>query len=208
MEFLPALFGLAGMHILMAMLPGPNTVIVSWYAATRSRFEALQAVLGVVVASLVWVTLALWGVGSFLLEVGWLYRIIRLAGAAYLVYVGLRLLRAGLVARDNGMADRPGQIGRNPFVAGMMTTLSNPKSAVFWTSAFLVAVPAHAPTWFYAAITGVIAVQSLLWYGLVALVFSTGAAKRIYQHITSSLDLLAGGVLVLLGLKLFDDIRS
>lgn len=67
MEFLPTLLGLAGMHILMAMLPGPNTVVVSWYAANRTRSEGLLAVAGVILASLIWVSLALWGVGTLLL---------------------------------------------------------------------------------------------------------------------------------------------
>ena len=43
MEFLPSLLTLAGMHLLMAMLPGPNTVVVSWLSATTSRAEGLRA---------------------------------------------------------------------------------------------------------------------------------------------------------------------
>ena len=88
-----------------------------------------------------------------------------------------------------------------------MTTLSNPKSAVFWTSAFLVAVPPHAPSWVYAAILGIVTVQSLLWYGAIALFFSTGFARRMYLRLTRYLDLLAGGVMIALGLKLADEVR-
>ena len=62
MEFLPNLLGLAGMHILMAMLPGPNTVVVTWLSATKSRSDGLTAVAGIVLASLIWVGFALWGV--------------------------------------------------------------------------------------------------------------------------------------------------
>lgn len=207
MEFLPSLIGLAGMHILMAMLPGPNTVVVSWYSATRSRTEGFNAVAGVVVASLIWVTLALWGVGTLLLEAGWLYRLLRLAGAAYLVYVGVRLLRAGLTAADTTPRATPRHIGRNPFVTGLMTTLSNPKSAVFWTSAFLVAVPPHAPSWVYFTILGIVAVQSSLWYGAIALFFSTGLARKVYLRTARYLDLIAGGVMIVLGLKLADEVR-
>lgn len=207
MEFVPSLLGLAGMHILMAMLPGPNTVVVSWYSATRSRADGLRVVAGVVTASLLWVVLALGGVGALLMDAGWLYRTLRLIGAAYLVYVGWRLLRAGTIARNARPEAAPKRLGRNPFAAGLMTTLSNPKSAVFWSSVFLVAVPPHAPSWVYVAIVGIVAVQASLWYGGIVLFFSTGFARKFYLRIGRYLDLVAGGVMVLLGLKLAEDVR-
>ncbi len=208
MEFVPNLLALAGMHILMAMLPGPNTVVVSWQSATRSRREGLLTVAGVVVASLIWVALALWGVGALLLEAGWLYRALRLLGAAYLVYVGVRMIRAGLRQGAWEMAAAPPRIfGKSPFTMGLTTTLSNPKSAVFWTSAFLVAVPPHAPDWVYIAILAIIAVQSAAWYGGLALFFSTGFARAQYLRLARKLDLFAGAVMIALGLKLADEVR-
>ena len=207
MDLLPNLVGLATMHLLMAMIPGPNTVVVGWYSATRSRREGLKVVAGVVLASLLWVALAMWGIGALLLEAGWLYRVLRLAGAAYLVYVGIRLLRAGLAANGGGQGAAPRLGGRGPFTAGLMTTLSNPKSAVFWTSVFLVALPPGAPPWVYPTIVAIIAVQSSLWYGIVALFFSTGLAQKLYLRIARWLDVLAGGVMVVLGLKLADEVR-
>ncbi|MBR0679995.1 LysE family transporter [Roseomonas eburnea] len=208
MEFLPSLLTLAGMHLLVAMLPGPNTVVVSWLSATVSRGDGLRATAGVVIASLVWVVLSLFGVGTLLLEAGALYAALRLLGAAYLAYVGIRMLRAGWrPAAPGDESARPALAGRSPFAAGLLTTLSNPKSAVFWTSAFLVAVPPHAPAWLYAAIVAVIAVQSALWYGAVALLLSTGVAKRSYLRLARWLDMVAGGVMVALGLKLADEVR-
>ena len=80
-------------------------------------------------------------------------------------------------------------------------------SAVFWTSAFLVAVPPHAPAWVYAAIVATIAMQSALWYGAVVLLFSTSLARQHYQCLAHRLDLLAGAMMVALGLKLADEVR-
>ncbi|MBW6397381.1 LysE family transporter [Roseomonas sp. HJA6] len=208
MDYLPSLLTLAGMHILMAMLPGPNTVVVTWLSATTSRGAGLRATAGIVIASLVWVVLSLFGVGTLLLQAGELYAALRLIGAAYLVYVGAKMLRAGMQAPpESGPAARPALAGRSPFMAGLLTTLSNPKSAVFWTSAFLVAVPPHAPGWLYGAIVAVIAVQSTLWYGAVAMLLSTEVAKRSYLRVARWLDLIAGGVMVALGLRLAEEVR-
>ncbi|MBI1245219.1 MAG: LysE family translocator [Alphaproteobacteria bacterium] len=210
MEFAPTLLTLAGMHLLMAMLPGPNTVVVSWVSATNSRGAGLRATAGVVAATLVWVTLSLWGFGAVLLEAGWLYRLLRIAGAAYLVYVGVRMLmahRRATGAISGSALPRPPLGGRRPFAAGLLTTLSNPKSAVFWTSAFLVAVPPHAPLWVHGAIVAIITVQSALWYGTVALAFSTGVARQNYLRFARRLDAFAGAVMVALGAKLADEVR-
>lgn len=207
MEFVPYLLTLAAMHILMAMVPGPNTVVVSWLSATRSRRAGLAAVAGVVLATLVWIVFALWGVGALLREAGWLYRSLRLLGAAYLVYVGVRMLRAGWRPATDAENARPRFGNRRPFATGLMTTLSNPKSAVFWTSVFLLAVPPHAPAWFYVAVVCVIAVQTTLWYGGVALFFSTGFARQQYLRLARYLDLVAGTVMIGLGLKLVDEVR-
>jgi len=208
MDYLPSLLTLAGMHILMAMLPGPNTVVVTWLSATTSRGAGLRATAGIVLASLVWVVLSLFGVGTLLLQAGELYAALRLIGAAYLVYVGVKMVRAGLQApAEGGLSARPALAGRSPFMAGLLTTLSNPKSAVFWTSAFLVAVPPHAPAWLYGAIVAVIAVQSTLWYGAVALLLSTDVAKRSYLRLAGWLDIVAGGVMAALGLRLAEEVR-
>ena len=209
MDLSTSLLALSGMHILMAMVPGPNTVVVSHFSASVSRRAGLAAMAGIVLASLLWVALSLAGIGVLLLEAGWLYRVLRLVGAAYLLYVGIRLLMSASRAPvQGGTRTSLGRLGRVPFSAGLLTTLSNPKSAVFWTSVFAVAVPPHAPAWFYAAVLGIIAIQSALWYSAVALLLSTGLARRYYGRCARWLDGIAGAVMVALGLRLGDAVRQ
>ncbi|MFA6265751.1 MAG: LysE family transporter [Pseudolabrys sp.] len=205
MSLAATLVQLSILHILMAMIPGPNTVVVSYVSARMSRRAGLMAVAGVVLGSAIWVVLSMFGVGVLLLEAGLLYRVLRFLGAAYLVYVGIRLLRAGTRPADD---QRPPQAARSPLIAGLLTTLSNPKSAVFWTSVFVVVVPAHAPAWFYAAVVALIVVQSFAWYAFVAVVLSTPFARRHYQRLSQWLDRIAGVVMVGLGLKLAYELRS
>ncbi len=207
MDLSTSLLALSAMHILMAMVPGPNTVVVSHFSASVSRRAGLAAMAGIVLASLLWVALSLAGIGVLLLEAGWLYRALRLIGAAYLVYIGVRLLLSARRAAPQGSANPLGRLSRAPFTAGLLTTLSNPKSAVFWTSVFAVAVPPQAPAWFYAAVLGIITVQSALWYSAVALMLSTGLARRHYARCARWLDGIAGAVMVALGLRLGDTVR-
>ncbi len=193
------------LHILMAMIPGPNTVVVSYVSARLSRRAGMMAVAGVVLGSAIWVVLSMFGVGVLLIEAGFVYRLLRWLGAAYLVYVGIRMLMAGLRPMD---AQRPPQAARAPLLAGLLTTLSNPKSAVFWTSVFVVLVPAHAPVWFYAAVVALIVMQSFAWYAFVALVLSTEFSRRHYQRFAQWLDRIAGVVMIGLGARLAYELRN
>ncbi len=204
MSLTATLLQLSLLHILMAMIPGPNTVVVSYVSARLSRRAGMMAVGGVVLGSAIWVTLSMFGVGVLLLEAGFLYRALRWLGAAYLIYVGIRMLMAGLRPME---AQRPPQAARAPLLAGLLTTLSNPKSAVFWTSVFVLVVPAHAPVWFYVAVVALIVVQSFAWYAFVALVLSTDFSRRHYQRFAQWLDRLAGVIMIGLGLRLAYELR-
>ena len=204
MTFLPFLMHVAAVHLLMAMVPGPNTVVVSYCSAAISRKSGLKAAGGIAAASLVWVSLSLLGIGLMLLQAGEVFRLLRLAGAAYLIYVGIRMLRFRVLSGNAAVA-APSY--RSPFLAGFLTTLSNPKSAVFWTSVFTLVLPPEAPAWFYGAILVLIATQSFLWYSAVALTLSTEFSRRNYARLTKVLNRIAGAFMLFFGLKIANDLR-
>jgi threonine/homoserine/homoserine lactone efflux protein len=199
--YLPALGSLAALHLVGAMVPGPNTLLVTHLSASRSRAQGLAAVAGVAAATLIWVVLSLAGVGVVLREAGALYHLLRLLGAAYLVWVGAKLLLSAARPRAANTAPPPLTRG-SAFRAGLLTTLSNPKSAAFWTSLFVVAVPPHAPLAFHAAIVAVVGLQSAAWYGFVALCFGAAPVRRVYARATRWIDAVAGAAMVALGLRL------
>lgn len=205
MEFAPYLLNIAVIHLLMAMVPGPNTVVVGYCSAAISREAGFKASVGIVLASLVWVSFSLFGVGLLLMQAGQLFTAMRIAGAFYLIYVGVRMLRPQGPKNDGSPPH--GISSRSPFLAGFLTTLSNPKSAVFWTSVFTLVLPASAPGWFYASILVVVAAQASLWYGAVALTLSTRVSRRYYERLAQTLTRLAGGCMLFFGLKLANELR-
>jgi threonine/homoserine/homoserine lactone efflux protein len=201
------LLHLSLIHILVAMVPGPNTLIVSYFSAAHSRGAGLKSVGGITVGSFIWVTLSLFGVGVVLLEAGTLYRALRIAGAAYLMFVGARMLWAAWRAGEK-TDSKPVQSRRSPMLAGLLTNLSNPKSAVFWTSVFVLIVPPNPSVWFLLAAIAIAVGQTAVWYSLVALFLSTPLAHRSYARLARWMDAVAGAVMLGLGLKLADDLRA
>lgn len=200
-EFWPALAALSLLHLLAAMVPGPNTVVVSHLAAGHSGAAAFRAVAGIVTGTATWVFLALGGVTLLLQQTEWLFWLMRVGGTLYLLYAGIRLL-SGLLRPSGAEAGVSAAIVKAPFRRGLVTTLSNPKSGVFWTSVFAVAVPVGAPLGFNAAAVALILTQSLMWYGLVALVFASGPARRAYRGAARWLEAAAGLAMIGFGIKL------
>jgi threonine efflux protein len=201
-----ALLALSVIHLLAAMIPGPNMVVTAHIAASRSGRAGLACVGGVVVATLAWVSLTLAGVGIVLQELGVFYSVLKAIGAAYLFWLGVRMIWSA--ARKPVAVPVAGQVRRSAFRSGLLTCLSNPKSAVFWTSVFVVAVPAGAPVWFYLAVIALIGVQTSAWYGFVALAFAAPRAQAAYRRFGRYVEGLAGAAMIGFGLKLAVDAEA
>ncbi|HTN97314.1 MAG TPA: LysE family transporter, partial [Nordella sp.] len=86
--------------------------------------------------------------------------------------------------------------------AGLLTSLSNPKSGAFWTGVFATTFPAAAPLWFHLTTAFLIASLSLGWHVGLALVFTSGHVQAGYQRVRRLINAACGGVLVALGLRL------
>ncbi len=208
MSLASALLALSLVYLLGAMVPGPNMVVTAHIAATRSAREGLACVVGIVIATLAWVSMTLAGVGIVLQELGIAYTILKAVGAAYLLWLGVGMIRSA--ARGPATVSVPvaGRIRRSAFRSGLLTNLSNPKSAVFWTSVFVVAIPQSAPAWFYAAVIGVVGVLCLSWYGFVALAFAAPPAQAAYRRFGRVVEGLAGAAMIGFGLKLAVDAEA
>ena len=194
----------AVVHLLAAASPGPNRVVVGSYAAAQSRRAGLLAALGIVLATLTWVTMTALGMAAILHQSPALYEVLRYVGAAYLIWLGLRMVGAGLKRVDpceEGML--PGRGSTAAIVsAGYLVNMTNPKTIAYYTSLFAVLIPADAPTWLFVAAAAVAVAVSASWWSLVAVVFSTGRVRRGFARARRYLDLIMGGALILLGLRL------
>lgn len=113
-----------------------------------------------------------------------------------------------LLAGGGGAAAETPRLYRSPLRAGFLTTLGNPKSAIFWTSVFSVVVPAQAPSWFYGMVLALIGTQSFLWYGTIAMTFSLRVVRNGYARLNRIFTRIAGGCMLFFGLRIVDELRQ
>lgn len=190
------------------MSPGPSFVMVARTALAVSRLSGLGAALGMGLGAAVFATLALFGLHTLLNTVPALYWGLKLAGGAYLLYLGWRIFRAA--GSPLALGDVAGQGDQSPrFWAhcglGFFTQISNPKTAVVYASVFVSLLPREMSLPLAALLTGMIFAIEGGWYAIVALALSAERSRNLYLGWKTTIDRLAGGVMIALGIKLLSE---
>jgi threonine efflux protein len=184
MIYLSTFFLIGGLYLIAAASPGPNFFIISQLSLAGERHRACLVAAGITAGSTLWASSAMAGLAALLLHLSWLSFGLKLAGAAYLVWYGLKLLRS---AGKQGV-EVPADTQHVPttghaFRTGLLTSLTNPKSGVFWTSVFATTLPVGAPLWVYMATALMIAMLSATWHVGIALVFTAGPIQGAYRRL-------------------------
>ncbi len=197
---------IGSLYLLAAASPGPNFFIISQLALNGDRAIALRVTTGIVIGSAVWVCAAAAGLATLMLHYASIAVFLRVAGAAYLVWYGSRLVLRAMrrtavlppAPAAPAQAPRPREAGVR---TGLLTSFTNPKAAAFWTSVFASTLPVGAPPGFYVGVCVLITILSALWHMGIALVFSRPALQAGYARARRPIEALSGISLVAMGLR-------
>jgi threonine/homoserine/homoserine lactone efflux protein len=117
---------------LLAITPGPGIMYVLTRSLAGGRREGLLSSLGTFVAGFAHVPAAGLGLSAVLATSAVAYQAVRWAGALYLVYLGIRMIRSA--AKDDTEDTAADTAAGNPFTQGIVTEVLNPKTALFFLS--------------------------------------------------------------------------
>lgn len=189
-----------------AVSPGPSFVLVSRIAVSRSRQAGLAAAFGMGTGSVIFATLALFGLSALLMQVEWLYLALKVAGGLYLIYIGIRIWRGAAqdLALDAPASPAGASVARNYWFA-LGTQLSNPKTAIFYGSIFAALLPAQPALWLLLALPPAVFVIEAGWYTVVTLAFSSNRPRALYLGSKLWIDRVAGAVIGALGARLVSE---
>lgn len=126
------LLAYAGAWGALAVLPGPDTALTLKHAIVGGRAPALRTTLGSCTALLFHVLAAGLGLSAILAQSAEAFTAVKLLGAGYLAYLGLRLILANHDAEAAPAVAAPSRRSTSPYVQGILTGLLNPKSALFF----------------------------------------------------------------------------
>ena len=188
----------AGVMLMGAMVPGANTAIVLRNTLQGSRRTGFITALGLASALAIHVILSVAGLAALIEQTPTLYHAIRWLGSAYLVYMGLTYLATRTPTDD---ADIP-SASNNPFIAGMMISLLNPKVLIMFIAIFshIVQDVSSLAMQILYSVTPVLIEFS--WLSAIILLLTFPAFQDGLARIRTNLERVIGGGLVLLGVKI------
>ncbi|KTT29643.1 LysE family translocator [Pseudomonas rhizoryzae] len=192
-----------GTLLIGAMSPGPSFILISRIALESSRRSALAAALAMGLGAALFAALALLGLTALLVSVEWLYGLLRIAGGLYLLYLGWRIWRgASRPLAIAGTAANTSMSSGRALWLGLLTQLSNPKTAVVYVSVFASLVPPSTPNWVLLVLPPLVMALEAGWYAVIALAFSAQRPQALYLRAKGGIDRFTGAVLGLVGARL------
>ncbi len=186
-----------------AVSPGPSFIYVARNAISLSRQHGFATALGMGSDACTFAVIALLGLQAVFTAVPMAFWLLKIVGGAYLVYLASKILRSARQPLQQLNTDRTANmtLGR-AYLFGLLTQLSNPKTAIVFAGVFSALLPQDIPAYFYAAIPFAAFCVDAGWYFIVAFVLSSEAPRKAYLRFKAVFDSTAGCVMGLLGLKL------
>ncbi|CAL8970341.1 Homoserine/homoserine lactone efflux protein [Rhodoplanes serenus] len=198
---------------LLTVTPGLDTALVLRTAAVEGGRPAMRAGAGIVTGVLIWGLVAALGLGAVLAVSEIAYRLLTLAGAGYLIWLGGGMLWRALrppAAAVSAEAESDGEHGGRPGVSasawfrrGLVTNLLNPKVGVFYVGLLPQFIPADMPVVaFGVGLAAIHAAMGLAWFVVLTSVTRPLAGLLRRPAAVRAIEGLTGSLLVAVGLRL------
>ena len=200
---------------LLTIAPGLDTALVLRTAAVEGRKPAMLAGLGICSGCLAWGVAASFGLTALLAVSGLAYNVLRIVGAIYLGYLGIKLFIRVFTSTSSNNAvvavlqKDHGEHSSLWLKRGLLTNLLNPKVGVFYLSFLPQFIPPGVQVWSFSILLALIhATEGLLWFWLLTNATELMSSWLKQRRVVMALDSVMGAVLIAFGLKLaFDKAR-
>ncbi|MCJ8513615.1 MULTISPECIES: LysE family transporter [Acinetobacter] len=203
------LFTICLLHFVAQLSPGPDILLIAKSAASTTRQNALKIIAGISAGIVVWVVLTLAGFTVLIGQFPWIQQALMLLGGMFLAKMGWAMLKGGVHSFKNRHQtddDTNGQVqAKNYFMLGLWTNLSNPKTLIYFSSVFSLALSSSASDYLKAQLAVIIPLQTFVTFALLMLLISQPKIKTLYQRSGSYIDMISGGLFLLFALWLWYD---
>ncbi|RDX35314.1 LysE family translocator [Kangiella sp. HD9-110m-PIT-SAG06] len=203
---------IASAHLLAVMSPGPDFAIVMRQSLVFGKRFAIITSLGIGLAIFVHVAYAVMGVGILIQSTEWLFKLIQLAGAGYLIYIGYGAIQA---KAETSSANSVSQVEEGKtlkaqklmtdgkaFRQGFVTNVLNPKATLFFLSLFTTLVDATTPLAIQGFYGVWMAIVTAAWFVFLSYILSSNKVRGFFNQFGHWIDRILGGFLIALALFL------
>ncbi|MGR3806851.1 LysE family translocator [Pasteurella testudinis] len=177
------LLAVATITILAVISPGGDFAMVTRNSYLYGKRAGIVTAVGI--ASAVWIHVGytLLGVSVLLLKFAWLFHSIKLLGALYLIYIGVKTFRhrpvnVSLSNPQNGQGESAVLTDLQAFKNGFVTNALNPKTTLFVLSTFSQIVNPHTPLGVQIGYGAFMSLAHLFWFAAVAMLLATTTIRN------------------------------
>ena len=201
-------FALFLLNFMNLISPGPVTALMLHNSSYYSRKIGFYTGLGIVTSSLIHKTYSFLGFGAVVAQTPWLFKTVKYLGAAYLLYLGIRMLLsrqhlANMNKDDNAYITRLKAMSpRKAYRMGFMIDILCPSASLVFMSIVAATVDPHTPLWVQLSYGGVLILTSFTWYTFQSVMFSHGWIRKSLEKMGGWLNRFMAFYMIYFALKL------
>lgn len=220
------LFTICILHFVAQLSPGPDVLLIAKSSASTTRLNTLKIILGISVGIVVWVVLTLLGFTVLVQQFPWIQQLLMLVGGIFLARMGWSMLRGGLShlnqkasldtqqaelneveqnSADQSPSNAQVKVQQRYFLLGLLTNLSNPKTLIYFSSVFSLALSDSASSHLKTQLAIIIPIQTFLVFSLLMMILSLPKIKAAYQKSASYIDIISGALFLVFAIWLWFD---
>jgi len=196
----------AGINLIAVLSPGPDFAITLRNALVHGVRAGMMTAVGITLGLSIHVAYTLAGLSLLIAQSVVLFSVVKLLGAAYLIWIGLQALRAKPQDLSGSGVDDPSPPSRRRWrggvVSGFLTNLLNPKCALYMLALFTQIVDPATSSLEKGLYGATLMVESLLVFGTIAIIIGQPAVRRVYGRAAHWVDRVLGTVFIGLGVRL------
>lgn len=186
--------------------PGADLAMVMRQAVVHGRRQAIITSFGIGASLMLHVTYTILGLGLIVSQSVYLFNMVKWLGVAYLIYIGVKALRAGrteiTISAESESGAVRSQTASKAFMLGFAANALNPKAVFFFLSIFSTVVSAHTPMAIKFGYGMVMATCLILWFVGMSAFMTTPRMRSAFSRASRWIDRTSGVVFIALGIKL------
>ena len=198
---------IAAAHFLSLLSPGPDFFLIARTSLAHGWRGAAGTCVGITLANAVFIVAAFAGL-SVLKAGSTAFLLVRLAGCAYLLYLGWLVLRHAGKSRLDAKPASGTAHWRGGLLMGFMSAILNPKNALFYVSLAAVLASRHTSAGAMVAYGAWMVLAVLAWDMAVALAIGSATLRQRFTQALPLLERLSGVMLIVLAVALLANVAS
>lgn len=191
--------------LLAAMSPGPDFVVVTKNALSRSRFHGLSCTLGITLGLLCHTTYCVMGLALVIAKSILLFNLIKYLGATYLIYIGIKNLIAKKTSFALSQSGSDKHINKanhfQAFMEGFLANILNPKCTLFMLSLFTLVISPDTNQWIKIGYGLEIIIISLIWFCFLSISITLRPIQKKLNKMQLAISRISGVLLIALGIR-------